>query len=103
MNYYGGVKENFPNGRPDTDMSFETTPLQTSTTVAHCNKVDEQEVSSSLLSMLFSEQCLMIKQVEQYATDNGFMLVHKPKDYFTADNYKEFFPDEIYHEDAKPP
>ena len=110
MNSSGREKENNANGPPTIDMSFVTTPVQPSTTVrvdtslkADCNKLDEQDVSSSVLSMFFSDLSSMIKHVEQYATYEGFMIVHKPKDYFSSDQYKEYFPDEMYRDDAKPP
>jgi hypothetical protein len=116
MNYSGGEKENHANGHPCTDMSGQIAPLQTTTTktVAEsmesvedildscCNK-EEAEDEQDLLSRSFSLHCNMIDAVEQYAKDKGFMIAHHPKDYFTLEKYKEFFPDELYPEKVKPP
>jgi hypothetical protein len=41
--------------------------------------------------------------MEQYAKDKGFMIAHHPKDYFTLEKNKEFFPDELYQEKVKSP
>jgi hypothetical protein len=85
------------NYKQNTNNDNDATALLTSDDPPTNNNATLSPDNEVLLSTVFPQQSLMVKNFQEYATTEGFLLAEHTKQSFTTEEFANFFPGESNH------